>query len=110
MGYFFCAVLLLQTVDYIEHYALVRPKNQEGNYMAFKGPHSWDSTSIMTNITLFNLGFHSHHHMKAVVRFEDLIEQETANKMPYGYSIMLLIALVPWVYIPYMNKRLAQIT
>lgn len=78
--------------------------------MAFKGPHSWDSTSIMTNITLFNLGFHSHHHMKAVVRFEDLIEQETANKMPYGYSIMLLIALVPWVYIPYMNKRLAQIT
>ncbi len=104
----FVAILLLETVDYIEHYALLRPKNQEGNYMAFKGPHSWDSSSVLTNITLFNLGFHAHHHMKAVVRFEDLIEQETANQMPYGYSIMIVMALVPGIYIPYMNKRLPQ--
>lgn len=99
------AILLLQTVDYIEHYALVRPKNAEGNYMAVKATHSWDSSSLLTNIALFNLGFHSHHHMKAVVHFEDLVEQEAARKMPFGYSVMILFALLPWAYIPYMNRR-----
>ncbi len=99
------ATLLLLTVDYLEHYALERPKKSEGNYMAVKAHHSWDSSSILTNITLFNLGFHSHHHMKAIVHFKDLVAQESAKKMPYGYSVMLLMALVPWIYIPFMNKR-----
>ena len=101
------AILLLQTVDYIEHYGLERPKNAEGNYMAFKAQHSWDSSSWITNITLFNLGFHSHHHMKAIVRYEDLVEQQEARQMPFGYSVMVLLAFVPFVFIPVMNKKLS---
>lgn len=102
------AILLLQTVDYLEHYGLERPQNAEGNYMAFKPQHSWDSSSWITNITLFNLGFHSHHHMKAIVRFEDLVEQPEARQMPFGYSAMVLLAFVPFVFIPMMNKKLSS--
>lgn len=102
------AILLLQTVDYLEHYGLERPKNSEGNYMAFKPHHSWDSSSWITNITLFNLGFHSHHHMKANVRYEDLVEQSEARQMPFGYSAMVLLAFVPFIFIPVMNKKLSS--
>jgi alkane 1-monooxygenase len=100
------AILLLQTVDYIEHYALLRNKNQDGFYLAFKPQHSWDSSSLWTNVTLFNLGFHSHHHMKAHVPYEDLADQPLARQMPFGYSVMVPMALFPFIYIPYMKKQL----
>lgn len=99
------AILLLQTVDYIEHYALLRQKNFDGFYMAFKPQHSWDTSSWITNITLFNLGFHAHHHMKASVPFEDLVEQKDANQMPFGYSVMVLLAFFPFIFLPLMNNR-----
>lgn len=100
------AILLLQTVDYIEHYGLLRNQNQDGFYMAVKPVHSWDTSSIWTNITLFNLGFHSHHHMKAVVPYEDLQEQPFARRMPFGYSVMVPLSLFPFLFLPLMNKNL----
>lgn len=102
------AILLLQTVDYIEHYGLVREKNADGFYMACKPIHSWDTSSLWTNITLFNLGYHSHHHLKANLPFQELKAQESARRMPYGYSVMVPLALLPFVYIPLMNKHLEQ--
>lgn len=98
--------LLLQTVDYIEHYGLVRPKNSDGFYTAFKANHAWDTASVATNINLYNLGLHSHHHQKALVPFQDLSQQPGEMKMPFGYSVMFLMAFIPVVYIPFMNKRL----
>ncbi len=103
------AILLLQTVDYIEHYGLVRSKNSEGFYMAFRSSHSWDTLSTWTNISLFNLGLHSHHHIKATLPFPDLNGQVNARLMPFGYSVMVPLALIPWIYIPLMNKKLAEI-
>lgn len=100
------AVLLLETVDYIEHYGLLRAKNEDGNYTAVKAQHAWDSTSIATNVNLYNLGLHSHHHMKAAIPFQDLSEQPGDRKMPFGYSVMIVMALFPFIYIPFMNKRL----
>ena len=102
------AITLLLTVDYIEHYGLVRPKNQDGFYTATKPFHSWDTSSVITNSILFNLGYHAHHHHKATVPFYDLGKYETARKMPFGYPAMVLMALLPFIYIPVMNKRLEQ--
>ncbi len=104
------AILLLQTVDYIEHYGLVRGKNQDGFYLAFKPQHAWDSASVLTNIMLYNLGFHSHHHAKATVKFQQLDKNEAAMKMPFGYSVMVILALVPMIYIPMMNRKLQHVT
>lgn len=101
------ANLLLHSVDYIEHYGLLRPKNEDGHYAAFKSHHAWDTASVATNVHLYNLGLHSHHHMKASVPFQDLSEQPACKNMPYGYSVMFLLAFVPFIYIPMMNKRLS---
>lgn len=100
------AVLLLQTVDYIEHYGLQRTKNADGLYTAVKTHHAWDTSSIATNTHLYNLGLHSHHHMKAAIPFQDLSEQPGHREMPFGYSVMIIMALFPFIYIPFMNKRL----
>lgn len=104
------AVLLLLTVDYVEHYGLERSKNSEGIYIGVKPHHSWDTSSWITNLVLFNLGFHAHHHMPASLHYEDLRGQPQASILPYGYSVMVLMALIPFIYRPFMNRQLATIS
>ncbi len=100
------AILLLQTVDYIEHYGLIRPLKADGSVVPFAAEHAWDTSSYLTNWVLFNLGFHSHHHFKASVSFTVLEPQPTARQLPVGYSFMVILALMPFIFIPIMNKRL----
>lgn len=100
------AILLLQTVDYIEHYGLFRRINSYGQPEGVKAQHSWDNYQALTNYTLINLGYHSHHHLKATLPFTELQEQSDAMKMPYGYSVMALMAFVPPLYFRVMNPRL----
>nr|WP_295900512.1 alkane 1-monooxygenase [uncultured Bdellovibrio sp.] len=108
IGQSLVAILLLQTVDYIEHYGLVRRKNSDGLYEGVKAKHSWDSYQAFTNYALINLGYHSHHHLKATLPFTELHEQDEAMKLPYGYSVMALMAFVPPLYFTVMNPRLPQ--
>lgn len=65
------AILLLLSVDYIEHYGLQRSKKENGLYEPVNIQHSWDTEAFLTNALLFNLGLHSHHHMKARLHYED---------------------------------------
>ena len=88
------AKILLETVNYIEHYGLVR-KERTKVYPR----HSWNSNHFMSNIILYNLSRHSHHHEKAYIEFWDLEAYEGAPEMPYGYLAMIYIALLlPWRY------------
>ncbi len=98
------AILLLLSVDYIEHYGLRRTKKANGLYEPVNVQHSWDTESYITNVILFNLGLHSHHHMKARVPYQELQPQPGARTMPYGYSAMILMAFVPPLYFKKMNS------
>ncbi len=98
------AILLLLSVDYIEHYGLLRSQDQAGNYLAFKPEHSWDTESPLTNYILFNLGRHSAHHQKASLAFSSLGSNSDAKQLPYGYSVMILISLLPPIYFRIMKK------
>ena len=89
------AMALLQTVDFVEHYGLVRKELKPGIFEAIKPQHSWDSDSFLTNSVLFNLGLHSHHHTRSQLHFTELRRSSEARKMKYGYSVMFLVALVP---------------
>ncbi|CAE80032.1 alkane 1-monooxygenase [Bdellovibrio bacteriovorus] len=100
-------VLLLQTADYIEHYGLVRTKKEDGFYEGTKAPHSWDSYQAVTNYTLINLGYHSHHHLKATLPFTELQEQPGALKLPHGYSAMALLAFASPLYFKKMNPLIS---
>ena len=96
------AKILLEVVNYIEHYGLVR---QEGEKVFPR--HSWNSNHFMSNIILYNLSRHSHHHEKAYLEFWNLEAYEGAPQMPYGYLFTIYIALLcPWWYHRVMAKKL----
>ena len=98
------AKILLETVNYLEHYGLVR-KERTKVYPR----HSWNSNHFMSNIILYNLSRHSHHHEKAYVEFWDLKPYDDAPEMPHGYLSMIFIALLfPWWYHRIMAKKLIE--
>ena len=97
------AILLLQTVDYLEHYGLVRKELKPEIFEAIKPKHSWDAYSTLTNVALFNLGFHSNHHTKSQLVFTELKENNEAKHLPYGYSVMFLCAMIPPLWFKVMN-------
>jgi alkane 1-monooxygenase len=102
------AILLLLSVDYIEHYGLRRKKRHDSSYEPVSFQHSWDSQSWITNALLLNLGLHSHHHMKASLPFSNLKSQAKAPLLPYGYSVMILLALIPPIFFKLMNPRISN--
>lgn len=103
------AILLLLSVDYIEHYGLNRELRENGMYEPVKPSHSWDSNSFFTNIILVNLGLHAHHHMKARLTFQELEAHSDSFKMPFGYPVMVALALVPPLFFRIMNPRIQNL-
>ncbi len=53
---------LLETVNYLEHYGLLRQRTPGGRYERCTPAHSWNSDHIVTNIFLYHLQRHSDHH------------------------------------------------
>lgn len=95
VGQAIVAVLLLETVNYLEHYGLERREFAPGRYEPVRDGHSWDSRHRMTNWILFNLGKHAHHHRHPSLPYERLENAKDGKNLPFGYSTMLWLALVP---------------
>lgn len=98
--------LLLETVNYIEHYGLARKEIQPKIYERVMPHHSWNSNHVLGRIFLFELSRHSDHHYKASRKYQILNHHENAPQMPTGYPGMMLLALIPplWFYV--MNKQI----
>ncbi|OIO08835.1 MAG: alkane 1-monooxygenase [Flavobacteriales bacterium CG_4_9_14_0_2_um_filter_35_242] len=101
-------ILLLETVNYIEHYGLLRLQDKNGKYERVKHQHSWNSDSVLSKLFLFNLSRHSDHHFKGSKKYQILESLPQSPQMPTGYPGMMLLALIPPLWFSYMNKRLRQ--
>lgn len=88
------AILIIEAINYIEHYGLERKEISPGVYEAVTEMHSWDSSHRMTNWLLFNLGRHAHHHAMPTVAYQELRPAKTDNTLKYGYSTEILLALI----------------
>ncbi len=88
------AVLILESVNFIEHYGLVRKEIAPGKYEAVTELHSWDSRHRMTNWFLFNLGKHAHHHFEPSVPYQALSSKKGNQALSYGYSTQILLAMI----------------
>ncbi len=98
--------LLLETVNYIEHYGLEREKNSSGNYERTLPIHSWNSNHILGRLMLFELSRHSDHHYMASRKYQLLRHHEHAPQMPTGYPGMMILSLFPPIWFSIMNKRI----
>jgi alkane 1-monooxygenase len=87
--------LLLETVNYIEHYGLTRKKLSDLRYETATPVHSWNSNHPMGRFLLFELTRHSDHHASPHKEYPSLQHHDEAPQMPAGYPAMMLLSLVP---------------
>ena len=59
------SIVLLEIVNYIEHYGLQRKQLPNGRYEPVTEAHSWNSPALLTNLLLFQLQRRSDHHLYA---------------------------------------------
>lgn len=102
-------ILLLETVNYIEHYGLTRKYIMEGKYERAMPEHSWNSDHILGRIMLFELSRHSDHHYLASRKYQLLRYHEDAPQMPTGYPGMMLLSLVPPAWFKIMNRKIKNL-
>lgn len=102
-------ILLLETVNYIEHYGLLRQKNEKGRYERVKHIHSWNSDHVIGRLMLFNLSRHSDHHYKASKKYQILESLPESPQMPTGYPGMMMLAFIPPLWFSLMNKRIERL-
>ncbi|MEO1713673.1 MAG: fatty acid desaturase, partial [Bacteroidota bacterium] len=98
--------LLLETINYIEHYGLRRRQLDSGRYERVRPMHSWNSNAQMGRIVLYELTRHSDHHFIANKKYQILDHHDEAPELPLGYPASMLIALVPPVWFAVMNRRI----
>lgn len=101
-------ILMLETVNYIEHYGLLRKRKENGNYERVQPQHSWNSNHIIGRTLLFELSRHSDHHYKASKPYQTLNSLPNSPQMITGYPGMMLLALIPPLWFKIMHKKLAE--
>jgi len=103
----FVAVLLVENINYVEHYGLMRRPLGLGRYEPVQPHHAWNASHRLTNYFLINLQRHADHHQNPMRRFPALRHHDEAQapQLPFGYPAMLLIALVPPLWFWLMNPK-----
>jgi alkane 1-monooxygenase len=100
----FTAKALLETINYCEHYGLVRASGQ----LVFPR-HSWNSNSILSSLYLYNVTRHSSHHEKTNLKYWELKAYKDAPTLPQGYLTMLFLAVfTPYYFHKIMSKKVIE--
>lgn len=99
---------LLEAVNYIEHYGIVRRKLPNGKYERVEHLHSWNASHLISNFFLFQLQRHSDHHAFANRPYQILRHFDDSPQLPAGYPTMIITALFPPLWFAIMNKRLER--
>jgi alkane 1-monooxygenase len=100
------ALTLLEFVNYVEHYGIMRKEVEPGKYERVNPIHSWNASQMLSNFFLFQIQRHSDHHANAIKRYQVLNHYDISPQLPFGYPTMIMIAAVPPLWFLLMNKRL----
>ncbi|WP_425301198.1 alkane 1-monooxygenase [Nocardia neocaledoniensis] len=98
---------LLEAVNYVEHYGLLRERKPNGRWARCSPRDSWNSDRLVTNIFLFHLQRHSDHHANPGRRYQTLRSSSESPQLPAGYATMLLLAAVPPLWRAVMDPKVA---
>ncbi|MGR8921419.1 MAG: alkane 1-monooxygenase [Gammaproteobacteria bacterium] len=94
---------LLESLNYAEHYGLVRAPGTP-----VEPRHAWDSVSAFSHAALFNLPWHADHHARAGVQYPDLVASTDAPVLGRGYLATLPLIWVPPLWFRLIGPRLAD--
>jgi alkane 1-monooxygenase len=96
----------LTSANYVEHYGLLRLKDENGRYERCQPYHSWNSNHIFSNLVLFHLERHSDHHAHPLRRYQSLRNFDDLPTLPSGYFGSYLLAWCPPLWFRVMDERL----
>jgi alkane 1-monooxygenase len=99
---------LLEVVNYLEHYGLLRQRNEAGRYVKVDARHSWNSDRLATNLFLYQLQRHSDHHANPTRRYQVLRHFDESPQLPAGYAGMIVLALFPPLWRRVMDRRVVR--
>jgi len=99
---------LLESVNYMEHYGLLRQKTESGRYERCAPVHSWNSDHLVTNLFLYHLQRHSDHHANPTRRYQTLRSMEGAPNLPTGYASLIGVTYVPALWRKLMDHRVVE--
>lgn len=104
----FVGILLLETINYIEHYGLRRKELAPGKFEKITEQHSWNSNHLVGRVVLYELTRHSDHHYRAHKKYQILENHEESPQLPFGYPTSMMISLIPPLWFAVMNKRVPR--
>jgi alkane 1-monooxygenase len=96
---------MLESVNYLEHYGLLRQKTANGRYERCTPAHSWNSDHIVTNLFLYQLQRHSDHHANPTRRYQTLRSMPGAPSLPSGYGSLIGLTYFPPLWRTVMDHR-----
>lgn len=99
---------LLEVVNYLEHYGLLRQKGADGRFVRCEPEHSWNSNHVVSNLFLYQLQRHSDHHANPTRHYQSLRHFENSPQLPSGYAGMIVLAYIPPLWFAVMNKRVIK--
>jgi alkane 1-monooxygenase len=99
---------LLEVVNYIEHYGLLRQQRPDGKYERCRPEHSWNASNVVSNLLLYQLQRHSDHHAFPTRRYQVLRHFDDVPQLPTGYAGMIVLATVPPVWRRVMDHRVVE--
>ena len=97
------AIILLEYVNYMQHYGLRREVGERHTEM-----HSWEHRGIWSRWTLLELPLHPAHHLKSSTPMWDLQAYEKSPQLPSGYYVCFWLAVIPPLWKRVMGKRLEK--
>ncbi|MCA1778638.1 MAG: alkane 1-monooxygenase [Xanthomonadaceae bacterium] len=100
------AAASLEVINYVEHYGLKRAQLENGRYERPMPRHSWNSDFWLSNGILLQLQRHSDHHAFPSRPYTQLRSWPGAPQLPFGYSAMLPLALIPPLFRRVIHPRL----
>ncbi|MBK8698630.1 MAG: alkane 1-monooxygenase [Saprospiraceae bacterium] len=106
LGSAIIGILLLETVNYIEHYGLRRRNTPGGTYERTMPIHSWNSNNPLGRILLLELTRHSDHHYMANRKYQILRHFDESPQMPTGYPGMMLLSFIPPLWFKVMHRKI----
>ena len=90
----------LEALNYLEHYGLIRVKNQPIDYR-----HNWDNSTLFTSWFFIEIGRQADHHDRGETHFWELDDVGAPNT-GVGYFTLFTIALIPPLFNKFMKKHL----
>lgn len=96
----------LTSANYVEHYGLLRQRDENGRYERCEPHHSWNSNFAVSNLVIFHLQRHSDHHTHPLRRYQALQHYDELPTLPFGYFAAFVLAYVPALWFRVMDKHL----